>query len=148
MYPKRSFIPSPECHVFTGRQVIVSGSDDHTIKLWDTTTGALSHTIPINDAVSDMSFSRRGPFIDSNVGSFNIQMWYNENYGSGLSQVDTVISVDGQWVTLHHEGILWLPPEYRPGRSTAHGEMDIIGDKFGLVSAMEFFFGGQSQLVP
>jgi len=90
-----------------------------------------------------MSFSRRGPFLDSNYSNliaFDVQMRYNGGLDTGLTQVNAIISVDGQWITLHHERILWLSPEYRPGRSTVRDGMIFVGNKSGLVSVMKLCF--------
>lgn len=58
---------------------------------------------------------------------------YSGSYNSGHPQVDAITSVDGQWITLHHERILWLPSEYRPGLSPIRGGMVIVGKTSGLV---------------
>jgi WD40 repeat protein len=52
-------------------QLLASGSDDKTIKLWDPTTGALKHTLEgHSDWVQSVAFSQAGQLLASRQTDF------------------------------------------------------------------------------
>jgi sugar lactone lactonase YvrE len=60
-------------------QTLASGASDHSIRLWDLTTGLLARTIPIADArgnqLPDLAFSPDGRLLASSYGVPEISIW-------------------------------------------------------------------------
>lgn len=57
-------------------QLLASGSDDETIKLWDTTTGALQQTFQGHDSwVTSVAFSPDGQWLASGSDDKTIKLW-------------------------------------------------------------------------
>ncbi|KAH3611479.1 hypothetical protein KXV38_008966 [Aspergillus fumigatus] len=57
-------------------QLLASGSDDRTIKLWDPTTGALKHTLEgHSDSIRSVAFSRDGQLLASGSDDETIKLW-------------------------------------------------------------------------
>jgi WD40 repeat protein len=119
-------------------RLLASGSYDKTVKLWDTATGAVQQTLTIKGVVTNLNFSRDSPYLSTNLGSFNIQPWYN-NYISNLPQTNIeVFILERQWVALQGKKVLWLPPEYRPTCSAVQNSTLALGHQSGRVSIIGF----------
>ncbi|PYH50468.1 WD domain protein [Aspergillus niger CBS 101883] len=57
-------------------QLLASGSEDNTIKLWDAATGALKHTLDIySDSVISVAFSNNGQLLASSSYDNTIKLW-------------------------------------------------------------------------
>ena len=57
-------------------QVLASGSDDKTIKLWDPATGTLKHTLEgHSDSVRSVAFSSDGQVLASGSDDETIKLW-------------------------------------------------------------------------
>jgi WD40 repeat protein len=119
-------------------RLLASGSDDKTVKLWDAATGALQQTLNVEGVATNLKVSEDCPHLSTNLGSLNIQHWYNNNT-SNLPETNVeVLILEGQWVALQSEKVLWLPPEYRPTCSVVKGGTLALGHASGRVSFMEF----------
>ncbi|KAL4746033.1 hypothetical protein BDW72DRAFT_198068 [Aspergillus terricola var. indicus] len=66
-------------------QLLASGSHDSTIKLWDPATGILKHTISAHSNITHIEFSEHLPQLNTNVGSFSIEIFY-ESLSSNTSE--------------------------------------------------------------
>jgi WD40 repeat protein len=113
--------------------LVASGSNDKTVKLWNAATGALQQTLEVKGLVTSLNFSRHGPYLKTNLGSFKIQSLYNSNTFI-TSQTKPEIVIEGQWVTLQGRRILWLPAEYRPVCSAVKDGILVLGLASGRVS--------------
>jgi hypothetical protein len=56
-------------------QLIVSGSYDNTVRVWDVTTGAERHTIGHKDNINSVAFSPNGQFVVSGSDDKTVHMW-------------------------------------------------------------------------
>jgi WD40 repeat protein len=101
-------------------QLLASGSSDETIKLWDSATGALRHTLEVETfysaAVFGIAFSHDGRTLASAHGDAGIMRWDPDlgalKYalkGSGAGQSVVAFSPCGQFLaTLFQDGIgIW-----------------------------------------
>ncbi|KAF7136923.1 hypothetical protein CNMCM5793_006585 [Aspergillus hiratsukae] len=149
-------------------QTLASGSDDHTIKLWDTKTGAELQTLKgHSDSVSSVAFSGDGQTLASGSDDHTIKLWdtktgaelkpvantvYAEGhtstksssilqlYDSTSSDISPQVSVSDSWVALRGQNFLWLPPEYRHSRCSALKDANLaLGYIDGRVSILGFY---------
>ena len=66
--PNFNVAPTTEIYVVRAREghrQLASGSEDHTVKLWDTETGQLVRTFQHNNAVDCVAFSPEGEVLAS-----------------------------------------------------------------------------------
>ncbi|KAL3469675.1 hypothetical protein BJX99DRAFT_268041 [Aspergillus californicus] len=119
-------------------RLLASGSHDKTIKLWDPTTGALKHTISTDRPVTCIGFSKKLPYLITNLGSFNIQAWH-ESFSSDSSETKPEISLQaGRWVAVQGHKELWLPPNYQPISFAIKDGTIALGCKNGRVCIIAF----------
>jgi WD40 repeat protein len=94
-------------------QLLASASGDEMVRLWDPASGEELQKLKIDAEVEMISFSTKGPFLETNRGLLKV-----ECYTSPVSilQTDTIteIFVKEHWLTRGSEKVLWLPPDYRP----------------------------------
>ncbi|KAE9384199.1 hypothetical protein BT96DRAFT_892566, partial [Gymnopus androsaceus JB14] len=93
---------------------IVSGSHDHTIRIWDATTGAQIGE-PLEgheDSVPPVAFSPDGNRIVS--GSHDKTIRLINHHESVQAHNHWHLSSDG-WIIFPHlpHGIIWIPPQFR-----------------------------------
>ncbi|KUJ12749.1 uncharacterized protein LY89DRAFT_687710 [Mollisia scopiformis] len=103
-----------------GKQQVVSGSYDRTIRLWDAATGALMQTLPALEGrsswVTSVAFSPDGKQLP-------------------------ILQVSDHWVVEDNTNILWLPPNYRPICSATWNGSLAIGHSSGRISFFCFTKG-------
>jgi WD40 repeat protein len=94
-------------------RLLASASGNETVRLWNPASGEELQKLEIDVEVEMISFSTKGPFLETNRGLLKV-----ECYTSPVSilQTDTIteIFVKEHWLTRGSEKVLWLPPDYRP----------------------------------
>ena len=75
----------------------------------------------INGSV--VPISPRSPFANNQI----------EVFSTGPASINKLRIVD-EWVILDSKKVLWLPPEYRPGLWTSHGNVLVIGNGTGRIT--------------
>ncbi|KAL4949059.1 hypothetical protein BDW69DRAFT_198408 [Aspergillus filifer] len=119
-------------------RLLASGSNDHTIKLWDPAAGALRHTLETRGAVWDIKFSERFPQLVTNVGSFNIRVWL-ESFTSCLLETEYEVSLQAdRWVAINGQRELWLPSDFYPVSSAIYNTTIALGCRNGRVCVITF----------
>jgi WD40 repeat protein len=119
-------------------QMVASGSRDKTVKLWDAGTGALHKTMRAGRTVSSLSFSKQGPYLDTNWGSHDIQP-RNDDCPQTSHKPSPQVSVANDWVIFGGEKVLWLPFEHRqPSCSAIKDGILALGYFDGRVSIVGF----------
>jgi len=91
-------------------QLLVSASRDHSVRLWDLTTGdQLQKLAPYS--VSDISFSVDGTYLKTNCGFIRILPWQSSTPDPLLSLCRWRFQKD--WFYYDKHRVLWLPAEFR-----------------------------------
>jgi WD40 repeat protein len=95
-------------------KLVASGSNDNTVRLWDAGTGAGLQTLEgHNDYVCSVAFSSDGKLADQ-------------------------LSLNGDWVILNGQKVLWLPPDYRPVRVAIYNGVMAAGCSSGRIFFLKF----------
>ena len=118
-------------------QLLASASWDKTVRLWNPATGEELQKFEVNVAVEMISFSTKGPFLETNRGLLKAECYRPP---ASLSQTDpiTKIFVKKHWFTRDLENLLWLPPEYRPTCSAFQNNVFALGCSSGIPTFVEF----------
>ncbi|KAJ5225761.1 hypothetical protein N7468_006986 [Penicillium chermesinum] len=117
--------------------LLASGSYDKTIKLWDPATGTLRHTISTHSSVTHVEFSEKLPWLNTNLGSFDIGVFHG-SLSSNPSEKVAEVSLAGRWVTIQGQRELWLPPDYQPTSSAVKDSTIALGCANGRVAIIAF----------
>jgi WD40 repeat protein len=119
--------------------LVASSSDDGTIKLWDAVTGALQQTLEVDAGIRRLSFSKFGPYLETDRGLLRFQ---TTHFGILPQQSELIsdIFVKERWVARDMEKLLWLPPDYRPRHAAVYGRVVALGHVSGRVLILEFSF--------
>jgi WD40 repeat protein len=139
-------------------KVVMSGSYDKTVRLWDAVTGAPLQTLEgHSDWVTSVAFSPDGKVVVSGSDDNIVRLW-DAVTGAPLQMLkghsDTVASVafspgkvmhalfvSNDWVAEEQGNILWLPPDYRPTSVAVLNGIVVLGHSSGSISFLKFMQG-------
>ncbi|KAJ5630085.1 hypothetical protein N7528_003742, partial [Penicillium herquei] len=108
------------------------------ITLWNIATGALTQTGPFHEIPENISFSPDGMYLTSSVGVIHVQSQFDNSIRCS-PQTRREIFIDNEnWIWRDKEKAVWLPPEFRPICSAAHGSTLALGHHSGNVSLIRF----------
>ena len=94
-------------------KLVVSGSVDKTVKIWDAATGSLQRTLeghgnPVHSVAFWSSTVAFSP--DSELQTPHL----NQDQGAKCFGYGYDLSSDGSWIKWNEYNVLWLPPNLRP----------------------------------
>jgi WD40 repeat protein len=136
-------------------KLVVSGSWDKTVRLWDAVTGAALQTHEgHSDWVSSVAFSPDSKLVVSGSWDKTVRLW-DAVTGAALQtleghsgSVTVAFSPDGKllptlrvsnhWIVEGEANILWLPPDYRSICEATWDETIILGHASGRLSFLQF----------
>ena len=95
--------------------------------------------LEVDAVVYALSFSKGGTYLQTNRGVLHAT---SRSPSDVISQPSPLhgIFIREQWVYWGSEGVLWLPPEYRPNCTTVYGSVVALGHFSGRVLILEFAF--------
>ena len=114
---------------------LASASDDETVRLWDTATGAHKQTPNVDVIVHQLSFSSDGSCLHTDRGVVNIACGIAS---PSLPSATPALFVKEQWIVCGSQTLLWLPPDYRATSVAVFKGIIVLGHASGRVSIMEF----------
>lgn len=121
-------------------KLVVSGSEDCTIKIWDAATGTELTTLQVGTAINNLSFHRTRPYLRTNIGligPLDRRRLLEQSDGTTSFSGRTVgygVSSSRAWITWDGEDVLWLPPQYRSERSVVAAEEVASGVATGITA--------------
>ena len=119
-------------------QLVASGSDDTTVRLWDAATGAARGTLEGHSySVNSVAFSPDGQLVETDSGVLDIHSLLSSAVSYSSNHLHTLFVANG-WVVREEESILWLPPDYRNTCAAVHNGVLVLGHLSGGVSFFEF----------
>ena len=115
-----------------GKQV-ASASWDRTIRLWDAATERLLGEFDCGDSVSKILFSTDGTYLETDHGQIQLTSASN-HIGNQFPSRPWRFHEN---CLISNTDKLWLPPEFRPSCSAAHGNFIVTGHSSGQVIIWE-----------
>ena len=131
---------------------LASTSSDNTVRLWDAASGRCLQQLDVGTALSTIAFDPATNLLCTDIGYINPSSsstmgetsLEDANVAAAAQQrraslrVGYSLSSDGSWVTRGGEGMLWLPPGWRPSSSAVEGQAVAIGCGSGRVLVIGF----------
>jgi WD40 repeat protein len=137
-------------------KLVVSGSDDKTVRLWDAVTGAALQTLKgCSGLVTSVAFSPDGKHIVSGSWDKTVCLW-DAVTGAALqtlerhsrsitpvafsqdSKVEPALFVANDWIVEGGINVLWLPPDYRATCDAIWNKVIVLGHSSGKISILGF----------
>ena len=117
-------------------KVLASASGDETIRLWEVDSGVAINTVRTDWIVQRLSFSRDGIYLETDRGSL---MCDSRCLHANPPQPNTLcgLYVNGRWVTIELENVLWLPEDYQATCTAVRNNLLVLGHASGYVTFME-----------
>ncbi|KAK3313601.1 hypothetical protein B0H66DRAFT_483850 [Apodospora peruviana] len=115
--------------------LVVSGSDDNTVKIWDVATGACTKTLVGHSSyVNSVAFSPDSNLVVSGSDDSTVKIW-DVATGACTKTLEghSRAVMSSKWITRGLENWLWLPPGCRPGTSAVTASTIAIGCLSGRV---------------
>ncbi|KAF2737776.1 hypothetical protein EJ04DRAFT_487350 [Polyplosphaeria fusca] len=99
-------------------------------------TGAHRSTLEGHSrVVSAVAFSPDGKLVQTNRGDIALPSPTMPSPLIPLPQPSRMF-VEDQWISVDHQRLLWLPPEYRPACSAVNGQLVYLGHSSGRMSLL------------
>ncbi|KAL2783949.1 hypothetical protein BJX66DRAFT_330305 [Aspergillus keveii] len=125
-------------------QLLASGSDDKSIKLFDVGTGELKQTFKSHDRVALVTFSPGSRLLAASSFS-STELWdlttgkllqtlEGHTNWTWLEKRGGISILEHQWLCVEGERRLWLPEEYRPTCLALNGNVLALGHRNGRIS--------------
>ena len=107
-----------------------------TIKVWDAKTGATQQDIEIDTAISKISFSDCGPYLETDKGLVRIP-GLPDDIPQGQKPACNIF-LRKRWIVRDGQDVLWLPPDYRVTYVIIPSRIVVLGHTSGRVTFLEF----------
>ena len=118
-------------------KLVASASNDRTVRLWDTATGSCRSTLEGHSGwVTAVAFSPDGEHLDTDQGQIALPSDISSSVFNQI-KVSSSAFVQGQWVGLAKQRLLWLPPEYRSTCKAVYENTICIGHASGHVTILK-----------
>ena len=118
-------------------KLVASASFDNTVRLWDRATGSCRSTLEgHSDPITAVAFSRDGEHLDTDQGQIALPSDISSSVFNQI-KVSSSAFVEGQWVGLAKQRLLWLPPEYRSTCEAVYENTICIGHASGHVTILK-----------
>ncbi len=115
--------------------MLASASDDRTVRLWDTATGAHKQTLDVDVTIHQLFFSSNGSYLHTDRGVLDITC---EIASHSPPLTTLALFAKEQWIVYGSETLLWLPPDYRATSVAVFGDTIVLGHESGGLSIIEF----------
>jgi hypothetical protein len=120
-------------------QLVASGSDDHTVRLWDIKKGETIRIIEYGWNC-ELSFSHEG--LRFNMGAREVDRGSSISNRFPPEPGQTLrLHVTEQWVSSATSNILWLPFDRRPAAYVVRGTTIVLGSQSGKMTFLLFDAG-------
>ena len=91
----------------------------------------------VDTVISQLTFSKEGPYLETERGLLSIQYLYTDAFPL-QSQSLCEVFVKGDWVARNMENLLFLPSDYRATCSAIRSNILVLGHESGCVTFIEF----------
>jgi WD40 repeat protein len=127
-------------------QRLVSGSDDHTVKIWDVESSACITSCPVDRATKELEFDLDNSYLYTDAGSISLEDLFAILTPRAATTAFSLyscyrgynISSDNSWIKWNGDNVLWLPQHFRPSVSNILREIVLVGSLSGRVWSIQF----------
>ena len=121
---------------------LASASEDNTVKIWDTSSGACLQTLEVGKTLRVISFDASGLCLHTEIGTIAIHAPSASlptlMESQGVLYKGPGLSLNGEWITYNSKSVLRLPSEYRPFCSAVSATIVAVGAGSGKVLICSF----------
>jgi WD40 repeat protein len=118
-------------------KLLGSVSDDRTVRLLDINTKEKVQTLHTEEKITELSFSSNGSFLETSQGILEVKTLTDRESESQSTTSLCPLNVNGHWLRLGTENILWLPLDYRPTCLSVRHNIVAVGQASGRVTFIE-----------
>ncbi|KAF8525024.1 hypothetical protein BDD12DRAFT_923863 [Trichophaea hybrida] len=118
-------------------QLLASASADRTVRLFDINTKGTVQTLHTEETITELSFSSDCSFLETSQGILEFKTLTHRESGFQSTTSLCPLNVNGHWLRLGTENILWLPPDYRPTCLSVRHNIVVFGHASGRITFIE-----------
>ncbi|OCL10893.1 hypothetical protein AOQ84DRAFT_387205 [Glonium stellatum] len=118
-------------------QLVASASWDKTVRLWDAATGSCRSTLEGHSRdVNAVAFSPDAQYLQTDRGNIPLSLPSFNTFSFQEKKLPNIF-IQGPWITLKEQYLLWLPSEYRPTCSAVYRDIICLGHSSGRITFLK-----------